>query len=188
MEGNMTLFEVFPYLTDDIIIIKKMEECDVQELQEITDNPNVYRYIPYFLYKKSKGNLLAAIRNCGGRDFEKKKYIICGIYLGSAPQKLIGLAEMFDYSKRRKSMTIGYKINEKYWNQGLASRAIALMKEYLIVEQGLLSLHAYVMPDNIFSEKALLSNGFKKSVEQVEQKNWAGMSVVTTNHYVLNQE
>lgn len=53
------------------LIIRKMTEEDIESLSEITYNENVYRYIPLFLYKKSRGSLLAAIRNLGGRDFDK---------------------------------------------------------------------------------------------------------------------
>lgn len=68
----MALFDVFPTLSDEKIIIKKMEETDVHALKEITENPAVYRYCPYFLYKKSESSLLTAIKNLGGRDFEKR--------------------------------------------------------------------------------------------------------------------
>lgn len=46
------LFDVFPYLENEIVIIRKMEESDVPALSEISNNDNVYKYIPPFLYKK----------------------------------------------------------------------------------------------------------------------------------------
>lgn len=94
------LFDCFPYLTSEMHIIRKMSCDDIDSLSEITSNENVYRYIPTFLYKKSRGNLLAVIRNLGGREFDKKKIIIAGIYLSTEPDKLIRLAEMFDLRER----------------------------------------------------------------------------------------
>ncbi len=44
-------------------MIRAMREEDVDNLSTLTGNEDVYRYIPPFLYKKSRGNLLAAIRN-----------------------------------------------------------------------------------------------------------------------------
>lgn len=44
-------------------MIHAMWEEDMDNLSALTSNENVYRYIPSFLYKKSRGNLLAAIRN-----------------------------------------------------------------------------------------------------------------------------
>lgn len=82
----MNLIDEFPSLSDDKIIIGKMSENDVGSLEEITENANVYRYIPPFLYRKSRGNLLAAIRNCGERDFIKKSI--------SSPEYILGLRHL----------------------------------------------------------------------------------------------
>ena len=90
------LFEIFPYLENDKVIIKRMELNDVEALSEISNNDNVYKFIPPFLYKKSSKALETAIKHLGKRDFEKKKQIIAGIYLKDSPDRLVGLAEMFD--------------------------------------------------------------------------------------------
>ena len=47
-------------------MIRAMREKDVDNFSALTSKENVYRYIPPFLYKKSRGNLLAAIRNLSG--------------------------------------------------------------------------------------------------------------------------
>ena len=60
---------------------------------------------------------MAAIRNLGGRDFDKKKLIISGVYMKDEPNKLIGLAEIFDYKKSSNQITIGYRIHEDFWIQ-----------------------------------------------------------------------
>ena len=70
------LFDEFPCLENDKVMIRKMELSDVVALSEISNNDNVYKYIPPFLYKESNKMLETAIKNLGGRDFEKKKLII----------------------------------------------------------------------------------------------------------------
>lgn len=172
------LFESFPHLENDRLTIKKMTESDIDMLMEITENSNVYRYIPYFLYKKSKGNLLTAIRNLGERDFDKKKMIIAGIYEVKKPDKLIGLAEMFEYKKRANKITIGYCLNESYWNRGIATSATELMKQYLCEDINIKTLKAFVMPENIYSTKVLEKNGFVKEPEMKQEKNWGGKETV----------
>ena len=141
----------------------------------------MYRYIPAFLYQKSRGNLLAAIRNLGGRDFEKKKMIIAGIYLRAEPDKLIGLAEMFDYKKRENQITIGYRINESYWHRGIATETVKILVEYLSHEMRIRVLKAFVMPENIYSEKALIKNGFIKENDMIQGKHWGGKEIVELN-------
>ena len=70
------LFDVFPYIENDKVIIRKMDMNDVAALPEISNNDNVYKYISPFLYKESNKLLETAIKNLGGRDFEKKKLIM----------------------------------------------------------------------------------------------------------------
>lgn len=167
------LFSTFPYLTSERLIIKKMVESDIDCLAEITNNDAVYRFIPPFLYHKSRGNLLAAIRNLGTREFDKKRKIVAGIYLRNEPDRLIGLAEMFDYKKRANQMTIGYCLNEVYWHRGITTEAARLMVDYLCNAMGVTTLKAYVMPENVFSQCVLLKNGFRKE-GTIEGKNWGG--------------
>lgn len=179
------LFDAFPYLEGNSLVIKKMVEGDVEALAEITESDRVYKYTPPLLYKKSRGNLLAAIRNCGGRDFDNGKHIIAGVYKKDEPQRLIGLAEMFDYKKRTNQVTIGYCLNERYWHQGIATEVIAMLKAYLIDEVRLNKLYAYVMPENIYSSKALLKNGFVRQPEPATGKNWGGQETVELGVYIF---
>lgn len=67
----------------------------------------------------------------GGRDFEKKKYIIAGIYSKDNPNRLVGLAEIVDYKKRENEVTVGYRLNEDYWNKKIATNILKIMVEYL---------------------------------------------------------
>lgn len=181
------LFETFPLLESERLIIRKMTEDDVDALSEITSNDNVYKYIPPFLYKKSRGNLLAAIRNLGKRDFEKKKTIIAGIYLRAEPYKLIGLAEMFYYKKRISQVTIGYRINEDYWHKGIATETVRILVDYLCNDMDIKTLKAFVMPENVYSEKALLKNGFVKGIGTIQGRNWGGKDSVDLDEFILNK-
>lgn len=177
------LFDTFPSLVSKKLLIRKMADGDVESLAEITENENVYRYILPFLYKKSKKSLLTAIHNLGGRDFAKKKMIIAGVYLRSEPQKLIGLAEIFDYHKKSGQVTIGYRINENYWHQGIATDIVALLVEYLSEDIKIATIKAFVVPENIYSAKALLKNGFKKEESTTAAQNWGEQDTVTLEVY-----
>lgn len=177
------LFDEFPYLTNDYLIIRKMTVEDVPALSQISHNEQVYRYIPMSFYKKNDRFLETAIGHLGGRDFVKKKQIIAGIYLQEDPTMLVGLAEMFDYKKRENKITVGYRLNENYWNRQIATHALALMKEYLLYTVGLSKLQAFVMPENIPSAKVLLKNGFQKEDVQVEEHNWGGRENLLVDVY-----
>ncbi|GKI15097.1 hypothetical protein CE91St44_15820 [Oscillospiraceae bacterium] len=182
------LFDVFPYLENEKIIIRKMELNDVAALSEISNNDNIYKYIPPFLHKKSNKALETAIKNLGGKDFEKKKYIIAGVYLKDNPNRLVGLAEMFDYKKRENKITVGYRLNEEYWNKKIATNVLKLMVEYLVNEVNITTLQAFVMPENIYSSKVLLNNGFVKEDFTAQEKNWGGQEIVTVDVYTYKKD
>ncbi|MDD4292153.1 MAG: GNAT family N-acetyltransferase [Clostridia bacterium] len=171
------LFECFPYIQNEHLIIKKMTEDDLDALEEMTSNANLYRYVPPFLYKKSRGNLLAAIRNLGGREFDKKRKIMVGVYLSEEPNRLIGLVQMFDYKKRSNQMTIGYSLNELYWNRGIATEAARLIVNYLCNDMSVKTLKAYVMPENVYSQRILIKIGFIEEANTVQGENWGGKDV-----------
>lgn len=181
------LFGVFPYLENEKIIIRKMELNDVVALSEISNNDNVYKYISPFLYKKSNKALGTAIKNLGGKDFEKKKYIIAGVYLKDNPNRLVGLAEMFDYKKRENKITVGYRLNEDYWNKKIATNVLKLMVEYLVNEVNITTIQAFVMPENLYSSKVLLNNGFVKEDFTVQEKDWGGQEIVTVDVYTYKK-
>lgn len=179
----MILFDEFPYLENNKIIIRKMDTNDIVALSQISNNKNVYKYLSPFLQNKSEKFLKTAIENLGRRDFEKRKMIIAGIYLKSNPDRLVGLAEMFDYKKKERKITIGYRINELYWNQKVATNALGLMVNYLLEQAGLKILMAFVIPENVYSAKALLNNGFVKESYTAEETNWGGQEALTVDVY-----
>lgn len=180
------VYDAFPALCNSKIEIRKMVQSDAGALLEISHSDAVYRYISPFLYRKSEKFLQTAIQHFGGRDFDKKKMIIAGIYQQQSPGRLVGLAEMFDYKKKANAITIGYRIHEKYWHQGIATNAIQLMVTHLF-EKGIDTIHAYVMPENRYSAKALLKNGFTKESYTVQEKHWGGQETADLEVYVLHR-
>jgi len=123
----------------------------------------------------------------GGRDFEKKKYIIAGIYSKDNPNRLVGLAEIFDYKKRENKVTVGYRLNEDYWNKKIATNTLKIMVEYLTDKIGITTLQAVVMPEKLYSSKVLLNNGFVKEDYTSQEKNWGGQEDVIVEVYTYKK-
>ena len=93
------LYEEFPYIVANDIIIRKMTENDADALMELCSSEAVYRYAPDFMTTKNKKAVIRNISQIGGRDFEKKLYIIAGVYLQEDPNNIIATAEIFGYDK-----------------------------------------------------------------------------------------
>lgn len=179
------LFDEFPHIISQDIIIRKMEESDLDDLFEICSSENVYKFTPDFLFTKSKKVLLTTIKNLGQRDFIKKRWIIAGICLKDNPEKVIGTAEMFEYNKDINMVEIGYRINEQYWNKKIATKAVKAMTDYLFNEIGINRIQATVMPENINSAKVLLNNGFIKEGVIRQGTIWKGKGVIDLEMYSL---
>lgn len=175
---SKSLYDEFPHIVTDELILRKMTEADLDALFEICCNDRVYEYCPQFLYTKSKPTLKTAIHNLGQRDFEKKRWIIAGICLSDKPEKIVGTAEMFDYDSEVNKITIGYKINESFWGQGIATKAVAAMIHYLFHCVGVNRVQAFVMPENTQSQKVLLKNGFTKEGLIRQGYVWKGKGAV----------
>ena len=49
---------------------------------------------------------------------------------------------------------------------------------YLCDDIGIQTIKAFVMPENKYSERVLMNNGFTKDKNMVQGKNWGGKEVV----------
>lgn len=78
-----------------------------------------------------------------------------GIHVGN-----IGLH--FQTGLERKSVEIGYFIGEEYWGNGIATKAIGLMRNYGFATLDINRIMASVVGFNKASMKALENNGFEK--------------------------
>ena len=187
MEINMSkdLYEEFPYIVANDIIIRKMTENDADALMELCSSEAVYRYAPDFMTTKNKKAVIRNISQIGGRDFEKKLYIIAGVYLQEDPNNIIATAEIFGYDKLVSMAEIGYRINERYWNRGIATKVTQALVAYLFDEIGLNRIQAKVMPENIYSAKVLLKNGFLREGLIRQGNFWKGSGVVDLDMYSL---
>lgn len=177
------LYEEFPYIVANGIIIRKMTENDADALMELCNSEAVYRYAPDFMITKNRKAVIRNIAQICGRDFEKKRYIIAGGCLQDYPDYIIATAEIFGYDRIVNMVEIGYRINEKYWNRGIATKLIQTMIGYLFEEIGINRIQAKVMPENTYSAKALLKNGFIKEGVIRQGNFWKGKGVVDLEMY-----
>jgi len=177
------LFNKFPCLETKDIILKKIENEDADNLFEILTNKNIFKYTP--------GNPLKtmeAVKNVIGhyeRDFNKQKTIFLGIFLKSEKKKLVGIAEIFDFNDDINSVEVGYRINENYWGKGLATKATALMVEFLFNKINVNRIQATPMPINKYSHKVLLNNGFACEGTLRQVKKWTGTGIVDLTFYSI---
>ncbi len=146
------LFDSFPFLENKQIVIRKMTDADVDALDEITSNENVYRYIPPFLYKKARA--------------------FC-----SRPSETSAVGILKSASSSSRACICA-----------MSRSVVSLLVRYLSDVIGIPTLYAYVMPENLYSGKALLRNGFVKQAKMAEEKNWGGQEHVQVEVYAYRRK
>ncbi|WP_054940897.1 GNAT family N-acetyltransferase [Paenibacillus ihuae] len=169
-------FEQFPQIESAAITLRKITDSDLDELFEIYSNEKLFVHSPLML-KKNKETVANMIGHFE-RDFLKKKTIFLGICLNKEPERIVGVAELFDYVQDVNMITIGYRLDDRFWGQGIATEAVQAMTEYLFKELEIHRIQAFVMPENIKSQKVLLRNYFRKEGTIRQGQVWKGHGVV----------
>jgi [ribosomal protein S5]-alanine N-acetyltransferase len=177
------LFKEFPHLKSERLVLKRIEEQDIDSLFEIYSNENIFRLRPGNI-KKNKAAVLNMIGHFS-RDFNKKKTIFLGVYLKGKSGKLIGIGEIFDLNRKVNSITIGYTLNESFWGNGYASEAAKVIIDYLFRQIGINRIQAFVMPRNIKSKNVLKRNKLKKEGTIRQGEFWPGKGVVDLEVYSI---
>ena len=149
------LFTEIPDLSSSQLSLHRISLSDADSLQKMTDNPVVYRYLPTFLYEKKYEDPEYVIRHLYDECFQES--IILGIYQETS---FCGLAEMYGFRDEIHKISIGYRLLEECWGKGIASKAVALMIDYLYGETDIEIITASTMVENHASARVLQKNGF----------------------------
>jgi len=161
---RVKLFDVIPTLKGKRVTLKKITEEDVEGLRELTENENVYRYLPTFLFEKKYKDTAYVISHL--YDECLKDSLILGIYVEG---HFAGLAEFYDYRDDLHQVSVGGRLMEQYWGQDVASEALSLMVRYLSGEMNIEIITASTMVENKASAAVLKKNGFTMVSHAVEE-------------------
>ncbi|WP_242838566.1 GNAT family N-acetyltransferase [Clostridium saccharoperbutylacetonicum] len=176
-------YEQFPHIVADEITLRKIVVSDLDSLFEIYSNEKLFQYSPVML-KKNKDTVANMIGHFE-RDFNKRKEIFLGICLNSEPNNIVGVAEIFDYSHDVNMITIGYRLNDRFWGKGIATKTVKAMTDYFFNDIGINRIQAFVMPENIKSQNVLQRNSFVKEGIIRQGFVWKGQGVVDLILYSL---
>lgn len=177
------LFTQFPSVSTGSVLLRRIVESDLDALFEIYQNPNVFSFIPGSI-KKNKETVLHMIGHFE-RDFRKQKAIFLGVCRAEQPDKLVGTAEIFQYDLKVNKVVIGYRFSESCWGQGLATEAVRALTGCLFETVGLNRIEAYVMPQNVASQRVLEKNGFVREGLLRQANFWTDKGVVDLIVYSL---
>lgn len=180
------VFDQFPVLRSEELVLNKIEESHLDELFEIYSNDRIFEYCG-IIPKHNK----ATVSNMIGhfeRDYGKRSRIKWGIFAAGDEGRLLGIIEACEFNQKVNMVTIGYFLAEAHWGQGIASKAVALLADFLFRQVAVNRVQAEVMLMNAPSKQVLLKNRFMKEGMLRQAALWSGKGIVDLEIYSMLRE
>lgn len=150
-------FNPFPVLETERLVLRQLDNNDVNEVLELRGNPETMKFIPRPLTKTIE-DALAHIKIINDK-INANEGINWAICLKDNP-KFIGLLGLYKIHVENLRAEIGYMILPEFKNRGIVSEAILAVNNYGFDVMNLHSIEAVIDPANYSSEKVLIKNGF----------------------------
>lgn len=156
IDGLNRLFERFPVLETESLVLREVSEDDDAALFAIFSDPEVTEFYDLDSMEsiREAREMIARWRN----RYAERQSIRWGIELKSA-SGLVGTCGLHPRSEWRAAL--GYDLNSAYWGRGIMSGALRRVHRYAFEQLGLHRIEALVIPGNTASERLLETLGFE---------------------------
>lgn len=177
-------FTPFPNLETDRLLLRRIDEKDVNEVFALRSNPEIMKYIPRPLAKTNEDALehIAMI----DAKIENNEGINWAITLKDDP-KLIGIIGHYRIKPEHFRAEIGYILLPEYNGKGIITEAVQETVKYGFDVMKLHSIEAIIDPDNHGSAKVLEKNNFVKEAHLKENEFYDGRFLDTVIYSILNR-
>ena len=155
----MKLFDEIPTLENERLVLRRLDDADADDLRELAHSDRVYRYLPTFLFEQRYDDPHIVIQKLYTECFQAKESLILGVFLKDT-NSFCGLAEFYGFRDAIHKISIGYRLAESYWGQGIATETVALMVDYLLTRTDIEIITASTMVENRASARVLEKNDF----------------------------
>ncbi|WP_396193951.1 GNAT family N-acetyltransferase [Flavobacterium sp.] len=164
-------FHPFQNLETERLLLRRIDQNDVEGVLALRGNPDIMKYIPRPL-AKTKEEALAHIAMIEEK-IENNTGINWGITVKGS-DKIIGIIGHYRIQPENHRAEIGYMLLPEYNGKGYITEAIKAVVEYGFEQMNLHSIEAVIDPGNTASEKVLQKNGFVKEAHILENELWDG--------------
>ena len=171
------LFSEIPYIKGRRILLKKITEADAEALSSLVRSDAVYKYLPTFLFERKYDDIHYVIRRLYDECLEES--IILGIFMGG---DFCGIAEFYGFNDSMHKISVGYRLREEYWGQGIASETVSLMVDYLYNKTDTEIITASTMIENKASANVLAKNDFIMTAHAVPE-DWGYENPTTADKW-----
>jgi ribosomal-protein-alanine N-acetyltransferase len=162
------LFSEIPCIKGDRVVLDRVIDSDADAIRDLKENPNVQRYLPAFLFENQRDNVHETIALLYGDLFTSKDSLILAVRIKESGE-LAGLIELYGLRDSLHKISLGCRLREQFWGQGVATDAVTLMVGYLYGETDIEIITASSMVENIGSARALEKSDFIRTARGVEE-------------------
>ena len=173
------LFSQIPCLKGERVTLRSLTASDADALREFTENTEVYKYLPTFLYENKYDDKSYVIEHLYDECIEES--LILGVFLD---EEFCGLAEIYGWRAPLLKVSVGYRLLRKYWGQGIATETLGVLVKYLLEETDIRIITASPMVENQASATVLKKNGFKRVMHGVWE-NWGFSKPTVADKWLL---
>ena len=177
-------FTPFPNLETERLLLRRVNESDVNEVFALRSNPETMKYIPRPLVK-TIDNALEHIAMINAK-IENNEGINWAITYKGSP-KLIGILGHYRIKPEHHRAEIGYMLHKEHNGKGIITEAVQEVVKYGFNEMKLHSIEAIIDPKNFGSEKVLQKCGFIKEAHFKENEFFEGRFLDSVIYSILNK-
>ena len=172
------LFSEIPCISGNGLELKRITQKDADALKEMVSSEAVYKLEPTFLFEKKYEDINYVIDHLYDEALEES--LLLGIY---EDDSFCGIAEMYGYKEKIHKISVGFRLPERCWGRGIASRALGLMVDYIYSKTDIEIIQASSLPENHGSARVLEKNGFSLVV-QGSDEDWGYDHPLPTDKWI----
>jgi ribosomal-protein-alanine N-acetyltransferase len=177
-------FNPFPNLETERLLLRRVNEKDVNEIFALRSNPETMKYIPRPL-AKSIADALEHIETIDAKIDTNEGINWAITYKNDS--KLIGIIGHYRIKPEHYRAEVGYMLLPEYNGKGIITEAVQEVVKYGFNEMKLHSIEAIISPENFGSEKVLQKCGFAKEAHLKENEFYEGRFLDTVIYSILNK-
>ncbi|HLN96766.1 MAG TPA: GNAT family N-acetyltransferase [Flavobacterium sp.] len=176
-------FNPFPVLETERMILKQLDDQQVDMLFELRSDPETMQYVkrPMVTTREEAEQHLQLITS----KIEANEGINWGLYLREQPDQAIGVMGHYRIHVEHFRSEVGYMVLRPYWGRGLVTEALHAVLQYGFETMQLHSTEAIIDPANIASARVLEKNGFVKEAHFLENEFFEGKFIDTMVYSLL---
>lgn len=175
-------FSPFPILTTERLVLRQINESDVNEILFLRSDERVMRYIDK-APAETLDDAYEFIRKIA--DLEEKADAVTWAICQKGDTKLIGTIVFWNIQKEHYRAEVGYNLHPDYWGKGIMQEALQVVLDYGFRVMKLHSIEANVNPGNAASIKLLERNNFVREAYFKENYYFNGKFLDTAIYSLL---